>query len=214
LVPKVLQPWYADDAGCGEAEHNARLLRLLYEKGPEFGYYPEPDKSQYICKKGDEAAAQAAFAAEGLDSLNYVQSRRYLGGSYGDAAEKELWVQEKVGRWVHCVEVLTKCAYTQPQIAYAALVIVLQNEWTHLSRIVPNVGPLLAPIEEAIREKFIPALFGFSPSDLTGEMRYLLSLSVKQGGLAIRHPVEQKRPSVLRRRVLQWITWWERLWTV
>ena len=68
---------------------------------------------------------------------------------------------------------------------------VLQNEWTHLSRIVPNVGPLLAPIEEAIREKFIPALFGFSPSDLTGEMRYLLSLSVKQGGLAIRHPVEQ-----------------------
>jgi len=39
-------------------------------------------------------------------------------------------------------------------------VLALQNEWTNLSRFVPNVGPLLAPIEVAIREKFIPAHFG------------------------------------------------------
>ena len=64
--------------------------------------------------------------------------------------------------WVHCVNVLAKCAYTQPQAAYTGFVLALQNEWRHLSRVVPNVGPLLAPIEVAIREKFIPApaLFG------------------------------------------------------
>ena len=188
----LLEPWYADDlAGLGEAEDNARLLRLLYEKGPDFGYFPEAEKSHYICKSEDEAAARAAFAAGGYAALNYVRNRRYLGGTYGDAAEKELWVKKKVEEWVHCVEVLAKCAYTQPQTAYSGFVLVLQNEWTHLSRIVPNVGPLLAPIETAIREKFIPALFGISPSELTGELRHLLSHSVKKAGLAIRFPVEQ-----------------------
>lgn len=55
---------------------------------------------------------------------------------------------------MHCVNVLAlaKCAYTQPQAAYTGFVLALQNEWTHLSRVVPNVGPLLAPIEVAIRE--------------------------------------------------------------
>jgi hypothetical protein len=61
----------------------------------------------------------------------------------------------------------------------------------HTCRVLSNVGPLLAPIEVAIREKFIPALFGISPFALTGELRHLLSLRVKKGGLAIRFPVEQ-----------------------
>eukprot|EP00984_Skeletonema_dohrnii_P026566 scaffold15910_cov139-Skeletonema_dohrnii-CCMP3373.AAC.2 len=48
----------------------------------------------------------------------------------------------------------------------------------------------LAPIEVAIREKFIPALFDIASFELIGELRHLLSL-VKKGGLAIRFPVEQ-----------------------
>ncbi len=96
-------------------------------------------------------------------------------------------------QWVYCVEVLGKCAYIQPQAAYAAFVLSLQNEWIYVSRIVPNVGPLLSPIEVAIREKFTPPLplFGISPSELSGELRHLLSHSVKHAGLAIRFPVEQ-----------------------
>ena len=139
----------------------------------------------------DEEAARAAFEAADIPELNYGRSRRYLGGVYGDAAEKEEWVKKKVEQWVYCVEVLGKCAYTQPQAAYAAFVLSLQNEWTYISRVVPNVGPLLAPIEVAIREKFIPPLLGISPSELSGELRHLLSLSVKYAGLAIRFPVEQ-----------------------
>ena len=191
-VPGALQPWYADDlSGIGTATDNATVLQLLKEKGPYVGYYPEPDKSHYVCMPQDEEAAKAAFEAAGIPDLNYGRSRRYLGGVYGDAAEKEEWVKKKVEQWVYCVEVLGKCAYTQPQAAYVAFVLSLQNEWTYISRIVPNVGPLLAPIEVAIREKFIPPLFGISPSELSGELRHLLSHSVKHAGLAIRFPVEQ-----------------------
>jgi len=191
-VPGALQPWYADDlSGIGTATDNATVLQLLKEKGPYVGYYPEPDKSHYVCMPQDEEAAKAAFEAAGIPDLNYGRSRKYLGGVYGDAAEKEEWVKKKVEQWVYCVEVLGKCAYTQPQAAYVAFVLSLQNEWTYISRIVPNVGPLLAPIEVAIREKFIPPLFGISPSELSGELRHLLSHSVKHAGLAIRFPVEQ-----------------------
>ena len=191
-VPGALQPWYADDvSGVGTASDNATVLQLLKEKGPYFGYYPEPDKSHYVCMPQDEDAARAAFEAADIPKLNYGRSRRYLGGVYGDAAEKEEWVKKKVEKWVDSVKTLGKCAYTQPQAAYAGFVLSLQNEWTYLSRIVPNVGPLLAPIEVAIREYFIPPLLGISPSELSGELRHLLSLSVKYAGLAIRFPVEQ-----------------------
>jgi len=42
--------------------------------------------------------ARAAFEAEGISELNNVRSHRYLGGVFGDAAEKEEWVREKVRR--------------------------------------------------------------------------------------------------------------------
>ena len=96
-VPGALQPWYADDlSGIGTATDNATVLQLLKEKGPYVGYYPEPDKSHYVCMPQDEEAAKAAFEAAGSPDLNYGRSRRYLGGVYGDAAEKEEWVKKKV----------------------------------------------------------------------------------------------------------------------
>ena len=45
-VPGALQPWYADDSGgVGTAEANAAMLKHLTERGPAFGYFPEPAKS-------------------------------------------------------------------------------------------------------------------------------------------------------------------------
>ncbi len=88
-VPGALQPWYADDlSGIGTATDNATVLQLLKEKGPYVGYYPEPDKSHYVCMPQDEEAAKAAFEAAGIPDLNYGRSRRYLGGVYGDAAPR------------------------------------------------------------------------------------------------------------------------------
>ena len=45
---------------------------------------------------------------------------------------------------------------------------------------------MMGPIEEAIREKFFPALFG--GRDITANFRKILGHSVKHGGLGIPDP--------------------------
>ena len=44
--PKVLQPWYADDAAMqGVPSRVVKCFKLLTEVGPMFGYLPEPEKN-------------------------------------------------------------------------------------------------------------------------------------------------------------------------
>ena len=62
--------------------------------------------------------------------------------------------------WAHGVRVLAKIARWHPQLAYAGLGMLLQSEWQYLQRTVPGVGTLMGPIEETLRVKFFPALFG------------------------------------------------------
>ena len=74
----------------------------------------------------------------------------------------ERWIQPMVTKWVGGVERLAKVAQRYPQAAYAGLVNCLQAEWQYLCRVEPGVGTHLAPVEDALRNKFIPALFGTS----------------------------------------------------
>ena len=62
--------------------------------------------------------------------------------------------------WSHGVIVLSKIVRQHPQSDYAGLVMLLQLKWHYLQRTFPRVGYLMGPIEEALREKFFPALFG------------------------------------------------------
>ena len=70
-IPKALQPWYCNDPGTASmALPNALCLDFLVKFGPQYGYFPEPGKSYYICKAEDEDAACQAFESFGLD-INY-----------------------------------------------------------------------------------------------------------------------------------------------
>ena len=62
----------------------------------------------------------------------------------------------------------------------------LQFEWQYLQRIVRREGTLMGPIEEALREKFFPSLFG--GEEITADFRKILGHSVKHGGLGIPDP--------------------------
>ena len=62
----------------------------------------------------------------------------------------------------------------------------LQLEWKYLQRTVPRVGTLMGPIEEALREKFFPALFG--GEEITADFQKILGHSVKHSGLGIPYP--------------------------
>jgi len=52
------------------------------------------------------------------------------------------YVLSKVHRWARHINVLADVALIELQLAYAALVHCLQNEWT-LLRVIPHCGPFL-----------------------------------------------------------------------
>ena len=54
-----------------------------------------------------------------------------------------------------------------------------------MQRTVPGIGDLFDPLEQCIREDFIPAVIGRKISDLE---RSIMSLPVRLGGLGISNP--------------------------
>ena len=135
-------------------------LKLLMDRGKDREYFPEPAKSLFIEKNLEEKEeAKREFERTGLN-INYVFGSRHLGDFLGPREELEEWMQLKVEAWDHGVCNLDKIANWYPQLAYAGLGISLQIEWQYLQRTVPEVGSLMGPIEDDLREAFLPALFG------------------------------------------------------
>ena len=84
-----------------------------------------------------------------------------------------------VDGWVKGVGTLATIARKYPQTACVGFTQSLQAEWQYLSRIVPDVGTHMGPVEETIRKEFIPALLDLPPAEVTDSMRALLSHGVK-----------------------------------
>ena len=59
---------------------------------------------------------------------------------------------------------LAEGAFTQPQLAYAALTKSLQHEWNFLLRVVSQCGPLFQDVELSFFSRFLPAMFGLEVS--------------------------------------------------
>ena len=80
----LISPLYAGDAAFdGLERRSAQILKLLMEKGPDWVYFPDPDKSIFISDTpGQEEAAKREFEVEGI-VLNYFSVIRYLGGYLG-----------------------------------------------------------------------------------------------------------------------------------
>ena len=104
----------------------------------------------------------------------------------GDSSFVKEFVGEKVKEWVEQIHRLSSIASTQPHAAYAGFVHGLVGRWTYLLCTVPDIGPLLLPLEEVIHQKFLPVLTGRPPC--SPEERELLSLPVRFGGLGIIDP--------------------------
>jgi hypothetical protein len=92
-----------------------------------------------------------------------------------------------VTTWVAVVETLASVTGNYPQGANAGFTFCLQNECQYGQRVLSDTAHF-APLEVAIRTKFLPALLGIVASDLDGEFRELLTHSVKTGRVAIRNP--------------------------
>ena len=115
-----------------------------------FGYHPEPEKSWMICPLADEAAGKTVFEARELN-VNWTRGHRYVGGFVGSGASRDRWIEPQVEQWVAAVEALAKVARKFPQSACAGFTHCLQGQWAYVSRCIPGVSPLLAPVEGAIQ---------------------------------------------------------------
>ena len=130
---------------------------------------------------------EKARAKFGKYKFIFVAGTRYLGGFLGSDEDRDKWVDKKVKDWVFGIKELAKVATRYPQAAYAGLASSLQLEWQYLQRVTPDVGLRFAPLESALAEIFLPALFGASVEEIA-KMRNILALPVKFAGLGIPDP--------------------------
>ena len=89
------------------------------------------------------------------------------------------------------MNILSGVTQKHPQSAYTGLQKFLQQEWDFVQRVTPGVGDSFGPVEEELKETFVPELFkglwkGVPEREVTCQ-------PVKQAGLALPEP-SQKAP--------------------
>ena len=181
----ITQSWYADDAAiAGPASKVKAAFHLLQQWGPDRGYHPEPNKSIVVAPTHHHEQAKRHLHPF---PFTYTDGHWYVGGFLGPTSKRTAWLTPKIQGWVDGVRALAMVAHRHPQSAYVGLVRSLQSEWQYLQRVTADCADAFAPIEEAIAEDFIPAMFG---GDVPHDLRTLLALSVSNGGLGILNPTD------------------------
>lgn len=183
--PDAQQVWFADDATAG-----GKLKRLRYwwdalsAKGPAFGYSANCDKSWLVVKDGYLPLAKEVFDGTGVRISQ--EGRRHLGSALGTESFVQAYITEKVKKWTTELEHLSVIAESEPHAAYAALTHGLMGHWIYFLRTINGIAPMLQPLEDVLRQKFLPALTGReAPGDTE---RNLLGLPVRYGGLGLLNP--------------------------
>jgi hypothetical protein len=152
------------------------------QKGPPYGYLPEPRKSFLIVTREFEQSAKDLFDELGVTVVN---GQRFLGGFIGDAEGRRAYVKEKVSNWCHCIDKLVTIAVSQPQMVYAAVTKSLQFEWSYFQRVLPECSEAFQPLETLMYDKLLPAIFG---GNVDQKERNLFSLPTRLGGMGVRDP--------------------------
>ena len=65
----------------------------------------------------------------------------------------------KIQGWIESIKILAGVAHKHPQSAYAGLQKSLQQELAFVQRVTPGVGDAFSPVEEALKEIFVLALY-------------------------------------------------------
>jgi hypothetical protein len=203
VQPTCNQVWYADDAsGCDKLKRLFTWYQLLCEKGPHYGYFVQPSKCILVVKPHQLEYARELFQHtgvqittsgskdEGSDGVN--QGAKHLGAAVGSDAFREIFINNKLKEWTHSSEILSQIAATEPHAAYAVFTHCLQARWTFICRSMHGLSVLLQPLEQAIRDVFLPALLR---KNLSNYEREMVSLPIRLGGLGIFDPTKESTTS-------------------
>ena len=156
--------------------------------GPAYGYNANPSKTWLVVKPQRYSLAMEIFSDTGVNIT--CEGKRYLSSAIacnGTTSFIDAHVQSKVTQWVEEIDNLPTIATTHPQDAYAALTHGLTQKWSFVMRMIPSISNFFEPLENAIRQRLIPAITGKSCiSDIDREM---FALPTHLGGLNIRNPM-------------------------
>lgn len=149
------QVWFTDDATAGGKLNNLRdWWDCLTSIGPDYGYFPNTAKTWLI----EEYKDKAVSTLEGTQVVITEEGKKYLGSAIGKQSFIESYVQQKITTWVASI------AITQPHAVFAAFTHGLTSRWMYLARTTPNIEDLIKPLEDSIRNVFLPTLTGQNAS--------------------------------------------------
>ena len=153
--------------------------------GLGYGYFPEPCKTVLVVKESVYSKAREAFDGTGV--LITTEGQKHLGAVIGSEEFRCKYVSDLVTVWVKEVETLSDIAKSDPHSSYSAYTHGLVHKWTYFQRTIPQCSELYQPVENSIRNSFIPAITGkISCSD---PERNLFALPCRLGCLGIPNPV-------------------------
>ena len=187
-IPAVKQVWLADDAtGAGKLQPLKEWWDLIQKEGVKFGYFVKPTKSWLILKDSSKFDECKELFNESSPINITIEGKRHLGAAIGSSDFKNEYIDDKVEKWASNIKSLSEIAKTQPHVAYAAFIHGEQHKYPYFLRTIAGISENLKPLDEAINDVFIPALFGFEISE---NEREILTLPIKEGGLGIRKVVD------------------------
>jgi len=118
---QYFQSWYTDDSICaGPLADVCRWLECLSSLGPFYRYFIEP------CKSYTHNVH--------LPSDIFMDWEFLLFLVIGEPENSEM-IHRKIDNWIPSVNALTKAAKKSPQVAFAAMAISLQFEWSYLQKV-------------------------------------------------------------------------------
>ena len=136
----------------GKFKHILAHLRDLQARGPPRGYYPEPTKIILVVAPRNVAWAEELFRGMGIQVL---PGHQYIGGFIGDREAEMRWLADNITGWADSVENLAGVSRKHPQCAYAGMQKSLQQGWSLVQQVTPEIGDAFFPAEKALRETFV-----------------------------------------------------------
>ena len=92
-------------------------------------------------------------------------------------------MKDLINDWNNQLVLLSTIAESQPKTAYSAFVSGFKSKRNYFMGTIPGISQFLYPLEETVRNKFIPAITGLHIWCNNG--RRLLSIPTRYDGLAI-----------------------------
>ena len=147
----------------------------------KYGYFPKTSKLYLIVREDKLGEARNVFNDSNVNIT--IKEKRHLGAVIGSNKYREEYMKDLVNDWNNQLVLLSSIAESQPQTAYSAFVSDFKSKLSYFMGTIPGISQFLYPLEETVRNKFIPAITGVHICSNNGPR--LLSRLTRYGGLGI-----------------------------